>query len=688
MINPTVIVRIPAIACVVLSMASLLHAQIGAAPKAAHELSGLCALSATGEIRGFRCISRKRFPVPKESKIISMAGTDFETAGKFPPGWSQGNGEVVIGTDAPQGKAFFRMKAKKSAALRSPVVPAQPGIPYFLSFWIKTAKDPWTTISFTSDEREPSFTDIHSPLFYPDFPLDTGTQWRQEGFYFMMPPQCKTIQCGFTLREDGAEGQTIGFDDIQLRTASEAEMLAAYEAERAHLPPYDLTPRPGDGKNLALSVAKWEGRAGIPGKPFVIWALGSSFTDRQGDGYELIQAIRRRFPNAPPIVYRKHGGPGTPWEFVYAWIKQFVANEQPDLVFTYTSGSLDGLDALLTEIRRRTTAEVIVPSLHFKPPGAITPENIENGMGVPWAKAREICEKHGAEFVANRREMADYLAHTGIDMEDLLMDHNHQGVHGRIRIWDNVSRHIAKSDQSAYTPESRERRISVTEPVSTATEHVSISGGWTTTGDTLHTNAKNSRLLVSFTGNRIDLLGRQSPGGGTVKVLIDGVPGEQVPVFVTNCIKPANRHEWRIPHAVELGATLVPQTWTITMTSNVGDFRVEGSVAGPDGTGNLAEPFISRSRQIGLNPKLWRAGRIERKGEPVDYAVATGDAFSFDVSRAASGQLSFKADQPIYLAEPLVRNLPNRQHTVELITMGDGEVTIDGLYVFQPPEKE
>ena len=56
------------------------------------------------------------------------------------------------------------------------------------------------------------------------------------------------------------------------------------------------------GKNLALAVAKWEGRAGIPGKPFVIWALGSSYTDRQGDGYELIQAIRQRFPNAPPII--------------------------------------------------------------------------------------------------------------------------------------------------------------------------------------------------------------------------------------------------------------------------------------------------------------------------------------------------------------------------------------------------
>jgi len=57
---------------------------------------------------------------------------------------------------------------------------------------------------------------------------------------------------------------------------------------------------PGPPSLQGYSVAKWEGRAGIPGKPFVIWALGSSFTDRQGDGYELIQAIRRRFAGERP----------------------------------------------------------------------------------------------------------------------------------------------------------------------------------------------------------------------------------------------------------------------------------------------------------------------------------------------------------------------------------------------------
>ena len=54
----------------------------------------------------------------------------------------------------------------------------------------------------------------------------------------------------------------------------------------------------------------------------------------------------------------------------------------------------------------------------------------------------------------------------------------------------------------------------------------------------------------------------------------------------------------------------------------------------------------------------------------------------------ARGELSFRADKPASFSEALVQNLPNREHTLEIVAAGDGEVTIDGLYVFQPPEKE
>jgi hypothetical protein len=97
---------------------------------------------------------------------------------------------------------------------------------------------------------------------------------------------------------------------------------------------------------------------------------------------------------------------------------------------------------------------------------------------------------------------------------------------------------------------------------------------------------------------------------------------------------------------------------------------------------------LSRSGQIGIKPEYWRQGRVERKGQGIEYGVAQGEPFNFDVQRAGLDELSFRAEQPAPMAEPLMRDLPNRQHTVELITTGDGVVTIEGLYVFEPPEKE
>jgi hypothetical protein len=227
----------------------------------------------------------------------------------------------------------------------------------------------------------------------------------------------------------------------------------------------------------------------------------------------------------------------------------------------------------------------------------------------------------------------------------------------------------------------------VTSPVKTATEEVTLSGNWTTTDGVLRSNGAGATLKVSFTGNEIDLLGQKLPGGGSAKVLIDGVPGDQAPVFYSDFIKPNKGGSWRIPHDVDLGSKLVPQTWTIAMTSNTGDYSLTGSVSGPDGTGNLAEPFTSQSGQVSIDPKYWRQGRNTKKDGTFDYGDATGDTYTFDVFRGALGDLSFKGDQEAALVEPLVRHLPNGPHTVELITNGDGDVAIQGLYVFEPPEK-
>jgi len=639
---------------------------------------------------GLRRIGDKPFPVPPEAKVIPLPGGNFETDGKMPAGWQAEKGRIVTAADAPEGKAYFQMEVVNGFGFHTPDITTKPGRPYFLSFWLKSPSEQWACITFSSNERLQS-TSVNIP-YIPG----TGNKWKRAGIYFWLPVPSTSLKFHVMFRgQPELPGQYICLDDVQLRTASEAEMATAYEAERAHLPPYDVTPQPGDGQNLALSVAKWEGRAGIPGKPYVIWAIGSSWTESQRDGYGLIYAIRKNFPMAPAIEYHMHDGAGTPWDYAAGWVRQFVAADQPDLVFTYTPGTPEGLDALLTNVRKLTTADIIVPSIHFSPTAPMTPQDIEKGY-VDWDKVREICKKHHAEFVEHRRNMAEYHKTTGLAPDDLLWDHTHQNQHGRIRVWDSITRHITHPNEFTYAPEALERRIAVNPPVATATEKVSLSGKWTVANGSVKSRQAGDRIMVHFTGNRIDLIGRKAPGGGTVNVFIDRVPADQAPAFFTDYIQ-AKPKVWpqvlggqqgdHAPHAVTLGKNVVPQKWIITMTSDVGDYRIVGSVTGLDGEGNVAQPFLSKSGQIAIDPKLWRNNKVEKDGKTL-YGTMTGDTFNFNVFRRATGKVEFQAGKPEPFSEPLVQNLPNTEHTLEIVTSGDGEVNIDGLYVFQPPEKD
>jgi hypothetical protein len=648
-------------------------------------------LAEPGETRGLRCISDKPFPVPAGSVSVPIpGGSDFGPDGKLPEGWQGDKGKMVVASDAPDGKPYYEIEAIAGTGIHTPAIPATAGRPYFFSFWLKSPAEHWAIFTYTSDERLRS-TAVNIP-YIPG----TGGKWKRVGIYFWLPGMAKTLQFHIMPRNEPAQpGQYICFGGAELRTASEAEMAGAYEAERSHSPPHDVTPQPGDGQNLALSVAKWEGKAGLPGKPFVIWAIGSSWTEAQRDGYGLIYAIHKRFPHAPPIIYHEHDGAGTPWDYAAGWAGGFVAADQPDLVFTYTVGHPEGLDRFLSEIRKKTTADIIVPSIHFARTSPVDQKDIENGY-VSWEQVREICKKHHAEFVEHRRDVAAYMMANGLKPDDLLWDHTHQNQWGRILVWDDVMRHITDPGKFTYDPSALERRIPVDPPTATATEKVTLSGNWTKADGSVQSKSAGDKLTVHFTGNRIDLIGRKLPDGGTAQVRIDGVPADQAPAFYTDYIE-AKPKAWpegplggqqgdHAPHMVTVGAGAVPQSWTITMTSDTGDFRIDGSVTGPDGTGNSTAPFVSKSGQISIDPTLWRTNKVVKDGQTL-YGTKTGDVFTFDVYRCALGKVDFKGTEPGPLTEPLVQNLTNGPHTLEIVPTGDGKVDIDSLYVFEPPEK-
>ena len=69
-------------------------------------------------------------------------------------------------------------------------------------------------------------------------------------------------------------------------------------------PEYQAPPRPTDGAQMALTIEKLE-KGFDPPRPFLIWAIGSSFTNSIRGHTLLLEPLRQRFPNGPKLAYKK-----------------------------------------------------------------------------------------------------------------------------------------------------------------------------------------------------------------------------------------------------------------------------------------------------------------------------------------------------------------------------------------------
>ena len=59
-------------------------------------------------------------------------------------------------------------------------------------------------------------------------------------------------------------------------------------------------------------------------------------------------------------------GNSCPWQYLLGWARHLVIPDQPDLVLIYTIGNPLDLEKLIVELRSHTTADIIVPSIHWR----------------------------------------------------------------------------------------------------------------------------------------------------------------------------------------------------------------------------------------------------------------------------------------------------------------------------------
>ena len=462
------------------------------------------------------------------------------------------------------------------------------------------------------------------------------------------------------------QGQEAG--DPAFRNSDEKPPGAA---DYVPMPPADA------GKHLALTMQKLRNGFAEPDRPFRIWALGSSYTNMLGNGEIWQEEIPKRFPKVKEVHYQKMVGNSCPWQYLRGWVRHLVVPDPPDLVITYTNGDPADLDLLLAEIRKTTTADIIVPSLHWRirdlPNWGVSEDAADQNVQA----VREVCTKHGAEFVESRKGWGRYLRENELKFTDLLKDPVHQNGYGAWIVNQNILSHLRDPGTFSYDPTTRERRIEAKDILVDA-EGFDLSSPW------MMAEGEGARLKVPFSGNRVELIAETGDGAGRVEVWIDGIPGAKfsafLPTYIQGDAKNAKNQKGDnprdlAPHAVTLGAEQTPQEWTILMTSDAGDYELTGSVTGPDGKGNAFQPFTSDSGQISVPPELWRRGERNK----------AGDRFTFRVERSVVGEVDLSEGEGGLRRIRLANGLADGPHELELVSKGGGTIKIMAVETFDPP---
>ncbi|MCB1226330.1 MAG: SGNH/GDSL hydrolase family protein [Verrucomicrobiales bacterium] len=466
-------------------------------------------------------------------------------------------------------------------------------------------------------------------------------------------------------------------------SAQEATVFQDSDQPPAGAAPYEVTPDPEAGAHLPNLLHKL--RTGFhPDRPLRVWALGSSYTNMLGSGEVWQEEIPQRFPKVSQVNYTKMVGNSCPWQYLRGWAQTLLVADPPDLVLTYTNGEPDDLDKLLTQIRSTTTADIIVPSLHWRQRDAEEHwDKDENAADQDVAAVRAVCKKHGVEFVENRRDWERYLRAQKLPIEALLKDPVHQNAYGASIVNRNILAHLPTEGSSALD----DREVRLDAAALAKLEH----SGFKLQDGRLRAAQAGATLRVPFTGNCIELIGRFLKDGGSVKVTLDGRPGSEFAAFLPSYIQGDEKNARSqkgdnprdlAPHGVTLSQDCIPQQWTVLMTNDMGDYTLTGSITGPDGTGNAFKDYTSLTGQITLPADLWR--RAERNKQ--------GDRFTFSVTRATEDSVSFSppsdaeadAEAPIFRTR-LANALSNGPHVLTLTTTSAAPVEIEALDVFRPP---
>lgn len=402
---------------------------------------------------------------------------------------------------------------------------------------------------------------------------------------------------------------------------------------------------------------------------------GQSIT-KQKWWLDVASDLKKRFPNADLVIENLALGGFDASRLIRPAVHDLYPF-YPDLTIFHVYGGDQDYEAIIANIRRRTTSEIAFHSDHINwLPTGTERDSFDDLKTYEWHNYHSfhwlarIAGKYGCELMEIRRPWRQYLKDNNLQPKALLSDHIHLNEQGNFLLASLIKPYLRYNPKF---PTDLWKNLVRNYQVGTDVQ-------W-----------QDGKLVLEFEGNRIDAIAANSnTNSASAKILIDGKKPSEYPELYT-ITRPSNAINVDWPAIIQVSSEkpLLVEDWTAKITeinqdSSQFKFEVFGSKTGRDGSGTSDSKFVSNSGRVVIEPQnWWLKTSQEFSGKP----TPKGFAIKWQVKPMfVDNYIAPKVENPTLESSTiLAQNLTNSKHKLEIITEKKGIIPIQALRVYQPP---
>ena len=402
--------------------------------------------------------------------------------------------------------------------------------------------------------------------------------------------------------------------------------------------------------------------------------------------------LKERYPFANITVENRAIGGYTAPSLVRTAVQDLYPFYADLVVFHVYDGHNTGeLERIVSNIRRYTTAEILMWTHHFDSygPDGTERDNIRD-QGSNFR--RYLAQKYNCELVELREEWRNYLKINNIPRADLLFDNIHLNNKGGALQAQIVMRHFRYNMLFPSNWMNVVRTYEARRPLEERTDEIMFTGKpWRRVGKGVVGEKSNSALRLHFHGNRVDVIA--FPAGdktGSAKILIDGKSPssfkDAYAVTRTNKNPVSGRP---MLNRINIGKKPIAEDFVLNVNNISTDgktfrFALAGSITGSGGEGTHEKFFTSKSGCISFDPAEFTfAAAVGQTKKPFPGEVTV--TFQTRLMGMDVWAPLLKQEEGNIDSYTLIQGIENKEHTLEIIPNGDGSVPVYEIVIYRPP---